>query len=532
MNNNTEEKSFVTLSREIADNFIRDIVFIDEQAYPEKTNNTIEAAVHNNEFDAKSVSDAFLKKGKICAIYAPQTDEDINDCAVSLLKADAVVLDWNLRLKTSSEYDPMADDESDNRGHYTKPLIKKLVDEASTDKVKLIIVYTGETDLNEITDQIQKYINVTPGLIKEDCLLHTQTNNIRILVRAKETSQFEHIEQYKIKIVKYDELPNLIVDEFTKITMGLLPNYALSAITAIRDNTSNILGVFSKDIDPAFLGHYISVNDIIEAKGILDEILSCTIKELICEEQCDLQDLISKWIEYKFDNTKSVSIDSKTYDIDAAKLKQILSSDKERLSDKLSEINIQLGEDKAKKNACALFCTGDASLSNHKFAKLIQHKNPLVTNADSRKLTLGTIVKTQENGEEHFLLCIQQACDAARISLEKGRNFLFLPLKKELDFKGEHEAIIINENSHYLVDNKSYSINVRHFKPETDKSPILSKKLSSGEYVFIDTNMQQYVWIAELKDLLAQRIVDSYTSQLSRVGIDNSEWIRLIGKTK
>ena len=529
MNNNTEEKSFVTLSREIADKFIRDIVFIDEQAYPEKTNNTIEAAVHNNEFDAKSVSDAFLKKGKICAIYAPQTEEDINDCVVSLLKADVVVLDWDLDLKDTSDFDPMADDESEKRGRYTKPLIKKLVDDAGKEKVKLIIIYTGETDIEGITEEIHKYIQNSDYVINNNTLC-VQNANFKIIVRAKEDTKV--VEHHNDKIIGYNELPELITNEFTTLTIGILPNYALSAITAIRDNTSNILGVFSEDIDPAFLGHHISVNNTIEAKSILDEILSCTIKELIYEGQNDLQDLISKWIEYKFENTKSVILDSKTYDIDATKLKLILSSDKEKLSEKLSEIKIQLGEDKAKKNACALFCTGDASLSNHKFAKLIQHKNPLVTNANSRKLTLGTIVKTQENGEEHFLLCIQQACDAARISLEKGRNFLFLPLKKELDFKGEHEAIIINENSHYLVDNKSYSINVRHFKPETDKSPILSKKLSSGEYVFIDTNMQQYVWIAELKDLLAQRIVDSYTSQLSRVGIDNSEWIRLIGKTK
>ena len=96
--------------------------------------------------------------------------------------------------------------------------------------------------------------------------------------------------------------------------------------------------------------------------------------------------------------------------------------------------------------------------------------------------------------------------------------------------KGDYEAIIIDDTNHYLVDNRSYSIDVRHFKPETDNSPILSKKTSSGEYVFTDTEKRQYVWIAEIKELLAQRIVDSYTSQLSRVGIDNSEWIRLVGK--
>lgn len=529
MNNNTIDKTFVDLSREIVDKFIRDIVFIDEQAYPEKTNNTVEANVHNNEFDTKTVSDAFLKKGKICAIYAPQTEKDVDECVVSLLKADVVVLDWDLKLKGTSNYDPMADDESEKRGQYTKPLIKKLVDDSGKEKVKLIIIYTGETDVEKITEDIHKYIQDKEYVLDKSALC-VQNTNLKIIVRAKEGTKV--VERHKDKIIKYNKLPELITEEFSSITNGILPNYALSAITAIRDNTSSILGVFSKDIDPAFLGQYISVNDTIEAKNILDEIFSCTIKELIFGEQNDLQNLIQKWIEFNFGDTKQIIIDSTTYDIDATKLKQVLSSKKEKLNEKLSEIKIQLGENKAKKNACALFCMEDASLSNHKFAKLIQHKNPFVNSKKSHKLTLGTIVKIQENSEEQFLLCIQQACDASRISIDKGRNFLFLPLKKELDFKGEHEAIIINEDSLYLVEEKSYSIDIRHFKPEIDKAPIMSRKLPSGECGFIDSKNQQYIWIAELKELLAQRIVESYASQLSRVGIDNSEWIRLVGKTK
>lgn len=534
MNNNNEEKPFVTISREIADKFIRDIVFIDEQAYPEKTNNTIEAAVHNNEFDAKSVSDAFLKKGKICAIYAPQTEEDIKDCAVSLLKADAVVLDWNLRLKTTSEYDPMADDESDNRGHYTKPLIKKLVDEASTDKVKLIIVYTGETDLNEITDQIQKYINVTPGLIKEDCLLHTQTNNIRILVRAKETSQFEHIEQYKSKVVKYDELPNIIVNEFAEITMGLLPNYALSAITTIRDNTSNILGVFSKDIDPAFLGHYVSIPNCNDAISMLPKIFGTAVANLIENSDVDFDSWIEAWINENIKDNQ-ITIGKKKFTVNADNLKAFVSHD-EPFGNKLNTIfnaNIDVENlsqvDFYKKEASNLFCSGDTKLPNYKWAKLIQHSN-LFSSPKNHRLTTGTIIKYKAVDEDkwNYLICIQQSCDSVRISADDERPFLFLPLVQGI--KGE--AIVVGEQDHLIVENKSYSIELHRFSPNENDSNIKAELKENGEYVFEDTDGKQFVWVAELKELFAQHIVSAYTSQLSRVGIDNSEWIRLIGKMK
>lgn len=527
MNNDTEEKTFVDLSREIADKFIRDIVFIDEQAYGDLPKNTEEGVVHNNDFNAKAVSEAFLKEGKICAIYAPKVDGDIVDCFNAIQKADAVVLDWNLRLTTTEKYDPMADDESDNRGHYSKRIIQDVIYDAGKEKVKLIIIYTGESDIENIAEEIHQHIQNKDYAV-DNKNLSVQNTNLKIIVRAKEGTKV--VENHKDKIIKYNQLPELITEEFAAFTIGLLPNYALSAITAIRDNTSNILGVFSKDIDPAFLGHYISIAETTEAKSILDEILSCTVKELFSAKQSDLQNQIQKWIEYNFKVPQSITIESNQYDIDSTKLKKILSSEKVKLSEKLSEIKIQLGEDKAKKNASSLFCIGNSSLSNHKFAKLIQHKNLLLTGMNTHKLTLGTIVRTKKDENELFLLCIQQACDAARIPFAEGRNFLFLPLKKELGSKGDYEAIIIDDTNHYLVDNRSYSIDVRHFKPETDNSPILSKKTSSGEYVFTDTEKRQYVWIAEIKELLAQRIVDSYTSQLSRVGIDNSEWIRLVGK--
>ncbi|MDY6288351.1 MAG: response regulator receiver domain, partial [Bacteroidales bacterium] len=488
--------------------------------------------VHNNEFDAKSVSDAFLKKGKICAIYAPQTEEDINDCAVSLLKADVVVLDWNLSLKTTSEYDPMADDESDNRGHYTKQLIKKLVDEASADKVKLIIVYTGETDLNEITDQIQKHINVTPSLIKEDCLLYTQTNNIRILVRAKETSQFEHIEQYKSKIVKYNELPNFIVDEFTKITMGLLPNYALSAITAIRDNTSNILGVFSKDIDPAFLGHYVSIPDCNDAISMLPKIFGTSVTNLIETSDVNYDSWIESWINEKIKDCNTI-INGKNIDINAEKLKCLLKSSasfEEKfntsfgIQEKKEKVN-QYTADLYKIETTKLFCSENADISNYKWAKLVQHSN-LFSSPKIHRLTTGTIIKYKE--ENKFLICIQQSCDSVRISADEKRTFLFLPLVQGI--KGE--AIVVGEHDHLIVDNKSYSIELHRFSPYVNNANITAELKENGEYVFEDTDGKQFVWVAELKEMFAQHIVSAYASQLSRVGIDNSEWIRLVGKTK
>ena len=100
-----------------------------------------------------------------------------------------------------------------------------------------------------------------------------------------------------------------------------------------------------------------------------------------------------------------------------------------------------------------------------------------------------------------------------------------------LQQQGKGEAVVVEDNKHLIVDNKSYSIELHKFSPieETDAQILAYQK--DGQYVFKDTENKQYIWVAELKEMFAQHIVSAYASQLSRVGIDNSEWIRLVGKT-
>ena len=525
-----EEKTFTELSREIADKFIRDIVFIDEQAYDKMSDKTEETDVHNNEFDAKAVSDAFLKKGKICAIYAPLKEEDIYNSKPSLLKADVVVLDWNLKLSRDSDYNPDEDDESDNRGYYTKKLIEDLIKDASSEKVKMIVVYTGETDLKDITNQIYNHIAKDIALNRQNnCLISNKANNIRILIRAKETSRFKHLRQFQNKIVKYDKLPEFIVSEFSKITTGLLTNYALSAITTIRDNTSNILGVFSKDIDTAFLGHYISTAYSDDAISMLSEIFGSAITDLVDSSNLDIKTWIDAWITHNLSKPFTTKICNKEITVSAENLKNIIKSSNSEFKTKLQNagfFSVKGNEDDLKRDAIKLFIKQGTKSKNYKLAKLIQHNN-LFSSPKTPRLTTGTIVKYKSAKHWNFLLCIQQSCDSVRIPIDEKRTFLFLPLKK--DIKGT--AIVVEEAGHLIVDNKTYSIEAHKFSP-IGKETQISARSENGNFIFKDTDGKQYVWVAELKKLFAQHIVSEYTSQLSRVGIDNSEWIRLMGKLK
>ena len=143
---------FIEQSKEIANNFIQNIVFIDDKAY--KNDMT------NNAFSALDVSNVFARSGKICAVYAPKSISDVNSYNTILNKADVVILDWYLDIEKEENQveDPDADaDNDDPRGEFTLKLISDLL--SQTGMLKLLIVYTGETDLFEITNSIYQKVD-------------------------------------------------------------------------------------------------------------------------------------------------------------------------------------------------------------------------------------------------------------------------------------------------------------------------------------------------------------------------------------
>lgn len=168
---------FIEQSKEIANNFIQNIVFIDDKAYKEDST--------NNAFSALDVSNAFAKTGKICAIYAPKSVSDIDSYNVILKKADVVILDWYLDIERDVEQQLEPDADADNdepRGEFTLKLLQQLTSDAGTDKLKLIIVYTGETGISDIKDAI---INNIDSESFKDNDYTIKSSNVCIIIRAK-----------------------------------------------------------------------------------------------------------------------------------------------------------------------------------------------------------------------------------------------------------------------------------------------------------------------------------------------------------
>jgi hypothetical protein len=143
-------------------------------------------------------------------------------------------------------------------------------------------------------------------------------------------------------------------------------------------------------------------------------------------------------------------------------------------------------------------------------------------------LTLGTIIKSIANPKNYFV-CIQQRCDSVRIKQDNERKFLFLPLTK---VENGQFHFITPEGIKLRLDKKSYSIKTIKFKCDNSNGEIkaifdeIDKKYKFKE---IYDKGDIFEWIFDLKDLHSQRIVTDYALQLSRVGLDESEWLRRAG---
>lgn len=524
------QHTFTEISQRIADDFMSTIVFIDECAYKQVPEN-------DNDFDAKAVTDAFAKKGKICSVFAPGKATDLDNICSMLFKADAIVLDWRLNIpddksqpSTNLETDSDSDDE---RGQYTIPLIQQIVKDAENGKVKLIVVYTGETDLNNICQNLFDRIQSANKQQLND-RLEVKINNVKILVRAKyKEGKYSHSgDSLKQFMVKYEELPDFIVNEFSSLTAGLLPNFALQSITEIRNSTSKILGVFSKDLDPAFLGHC-SLTCIDDGAELLSEVFGTAITELIDTSSINLNEWVNRWIEQISSTGKKIKLKDvknnqsgkpteNTTRIDVSKdlLANIIVGNFKNIKDTSNKI---YSDKNAPKHASGFYCLNGESedKTNQLFAQLTQNKDLFSIKPVAPELTQGAILKDEQ---DCYWLCVSPACDCARIGAE-GRFFLFVPLLKSEEKKSS--PIIISEDCVVYPSMHPFDIKVFFF----EKKHIVPFYTYQQKYCFL-SGQHIFEWVFTLKRLYAQRITEKLSSQMSRVGLNISEWLRTKGNDK
>jgi hypothetical protein len=552
------ENAFFAASKKIANAFLQSVVFIDDKAFPDNPED-----VGEHDFDAYAVTKAFALHQKICAIYKPKTEEDIDNLAQLAKKADITVLDWQIDLtpaipnKESEEEDDVSED---IRGLHTLRIIREiLIDPTSAQGgLKLILVYTGTSNLDGIAEVIHKSLEAEGLSLKKD-FCEVCADNIKIIVIAKadqalvaegrQADQFQHNQDLRSRVISYEQLPNYIIDRFARITTGLLPNFVLTALTLIRENTFKLVNLYNKDLDVAFLAHRLLLSDQDDSKDLLLEMFSHSIHGLLAynsiDKTVDRTEVLS-WLD-NYTSTAQIKIAGKQVTIDNAFLKSWV---KDGFVNSLSEFWVANGfgpvEDKQKdlfekglRNLKAYFLTGDQdNKQDRDFSILSHHKSIFKPSPISPRLTLGTVIKGLKS--DTYWVCIQQRCDSVRIV--EQRRFLFLPLDVIPPESDAPYHFITERGVRLKLHKKPFQLRTIKFYPETGDNVIKATKAgnsyvftpyytagrkdSSGALEYQSEKDETYEWVFDLKDLHAQRIVTEFVSELSRVGLDEAEWLR------
>ncbi|MCB0430780.1 MAG: hypothetical protein H6585_09325 [Flavobacteriales bacterium] len=537
--------AFFDSSKAIANDFLQSVVFIDDRAF------TDEEEVNKHEFNAAEITRAFANSQKVCAVYKPKTLTDIENLALLAKKADVTVLDWRIDIAEEVGEDNNGEEDAeeiDPRGPHTLKIIREILSDPLTGKgsLKLILIYTGETDLPGITEatyenlQEQNIENIQRG----DCTVFTE--NIRILVLAKQAGedQYKHNPKLKNKIVPYEALPDFILTQFADMTSGLLTNFVLQSLTAIRANTFRLIKLYKKELDASFLAHRLLLPNPEDAKEQLIEMLTNSIEALMhynrTGEAASL-DRITEWINTRNFTNGVISISNKDFVIDAAFVqtwaeKGFVEACKSRWVDQgygeLTEKQTEKFEKKEKelhKKGSVYFREAhELDDIDSKFSILTHHKSNLRQPSSAPKLTLGTLIKQVppngvEEQEERYYLCIQARCDSVRVDVL--RKFLFLPLEKVGNDSKFHFVVEENEFIKLRIMKEAFELRTIKFNPNAEHLVVLANE-SDGKYYFESNHGEHFQWLADLKEAHAQREVNNFAAKISRVGLDESEWLR------
>jgi len=544
--------SFFATSKAIANDFIQNVVFIDDKAFDNSDN------IGQHDFNAYEVTKAFAAHKKICAVYKPKTAQDIDDLAQLAKKADVTVLDWQIDIPKetpSKDLEEEDDDSEDPRGIHTLKIIRDILSDPIVGKgnLKIIIIYTGEPDLDGIADKIHTNVESAgiATLKKDFCEICTDNVKILVIAKADQTlvaegrqhEQFQQVPDLKPRIVSYEQLPDYIIDRFTKVTTGLLSNFALKALTIIRENTFRFISLYNKDLDNAFLAHRLLLPDQDDSKELLVELFAHSIHSLLTynavSETVGTEEVLS-WIDTKTFNFQ-IPILEKILSIDNNSIKSWITDGFAKMCSDLWAANgygsisgkQKKGFEEKLNTLPAYFITGDRDDKFDKqFSILTHHKSIFKPSPLPPKLTLGAIIKGTKTGK--YWVCIQQRCDSVRL---KGmRKFLFLPLEPIASTSNDTFHFVTEDGVRLKLQKKSYALRTIKFFVEDGETLIKANK--DGERFFFEpyykdgrrdyeaANDELYEWILDLKDLHAQRIVSEFTSQLSRVGLDEAEWLR------
>ena len=468
--------------------------------------------------DTKVLINSFADCGIICSALE-FTDFNLNSAAFNNTAkfADIVIIDWEM--------------EEEKSGDNALKLISSLLgdDFSNPQRYRLMTIYTAHEDLAGISKKMVTHIEKV-----HEKKLKIEQNGLRLVYKSVVITIYAKgprgiPKNFQGNAVDEGGLPERLVACFSESISGILPNTALSAITAIRQSTHHLLSLFNRNLDYAYLTHRASLPKPDDATIHLETFIAEEIKSILYSYDCIGSNAsfseIKKWIlenyqkEHKFTcpsgtlSRKTIlnclKVGSQNTDI------QNFTGGKKKVYQKFSHL---LSGDEKTSSTC------DLDLSRLSVLKMRYQNN-------SPHLTMGIVL--QQLKDRSLWVCIQPRCDSVRLKKESTK-FPFLPIHSGIGGKSTPTLPKLcddTENFCHILVHPQHCRSIEFKSAKADKSQIYPQRIK-GEWVFLSTEKLRFQFIAELKDEIAQNILNDFAATTARVGTNPSEWLRKSGLEK
>lgn len=500
----------------------------------------LEKEVHN--LDYQDLSLAFAEYGINCSGFIPDVHrfKTIEDAAenitLSAKRVDATILDWRMDENFGAEI-----------GSLAKASILKILqhDKSQHGRLRLIVIYTAEPNIAEITG------NIAQTLQSVDFSVLTNENNINFDNADLEFCQITVIE----KKTTAKELREEVVSLFTELTIGLLPNATLSTLSELRDKTHHILHTFSRDLDPAYLSHVIGLLSSPKVRENAEEVALDYAAELIAEELKSMiqishplklsleKNRIIDWLSHinmeNDDDFFEIVVGDESGKIGSSRMKELIEATENEQIDAILQSEpkiISKGQDSLsffERNRIQVNLK-NGTIDSHEKLSIIECKRrdglSLTNLAYAPNIKLGSIIKDKKG---KYYICLQPLCDSVRLSSDA--SFLFLAVKEVKEPTGKFTHVIqskTGENIRLMARCSTQCIRKFDLKRnKTTRTVKASNQAGSNEYIIQckkeSGGIEELFWVGELKINVAQAISNQVAASISRIGLDTNEWLRL-----
>ena len=470
--------------------------------------------------DTKVLINSFADCGIICSALE-FTDFNLNSAAFNNTAkfADIVIIDWEM--------------EEEKSGDNALKLISSLLgdDFSNPQRYRLLTIYTAHVDLAEISQKVVTHVKKVhkKNLKIEHNGLQLVCQSVVITIYAKDSRGIP--KDFQGNAVYEGSLPERLVACFSESISGILPNTALSAITAIRQSTHHLMSLFNRNLDYAYLTHRASLPKPDDAAIHLETFIAEEIKSILSSYDCIGSNAsfseIKKWIIERFPQNHEFihpdGIKLKREDIldclkvgcEEAATTCLTKTKKKQLYRHFSDL---LAGGKKDSSKC------DQDLSRLSVLKMRYQNN-------SPHLTMGIVL--QQLKDRSLWVCIQPRCDSVRLKKESTK-FPFLPIHSGIGGKSTPTLPKLcddTENFCHILVHPQHCRSIEFKSAKADKSQIYPQRIK-GEWVFLSTEKLRFQFIAELKDEIAQNILNDFAATTARVGTNPSEWLRKSGLEK